>query len=204
MRSCSSRREPLRAGAWRGSERGAERYALVVAGAALPIVLVLAASLIKPIFVDKYLMECLPFAVLLVAIGVNGVRPPVLARSVLLVALLLSAHGTVNYYRHPDKDDWRSATRHVLVSARPGDAALFFPRYVVAPFEYYRTQLDTSADGAKRVTIVYPGTLGDGEVDSAVSGVTHRYARLWAVFNEDEDAGRRRSRLAGASLPDSR
>jgi mannosyltransferase len=176
--------------AWRGSARNAERCALVFAGAALPIVLVLAVSLIKPIFVDKYLMECLPFAVLLVAIGVNGLRPPVLAGSVLLVVLLLSVHGTVNYYRHPDKDDWRSATRHVLVSARPGDAALFFPRYVVAPFEYYQARLDTSGNDAKRVTIVYPGALGEGEVDRAVSGVTHRYARLWAIFNEDGDAGR--------------
>ena len=180
--------------AWRGRGNGidAQRYALIFAGATLPIVLVLAVSLFKPIFVDKYLMESLPFAVLLIAIGVTELRPGALSWSALLLALLLSAHGTTNYYRHPDKDDWRAATRYVLASAHPGDAALFFPRYVIAPFEYYRTRFDSSAtraNGAKSVAVVYPGTLGEGDVGSAVSGVQHRYGRLWAVFNQDGDAG---------------
>ena len=180
--------------AWRGCEResGAAHFALVVAGATLPIVLVLAVSLIKPIFVDKYLMECLPFAVLLIAIGVTELRPGVLSWSALLLTLLLSAHGTIDYFRHPDKDDWRAATRYVLASAHPGDAALFFPRYVIAPFEYYRARFDSSAitaNGAKNVVVVFPGTLGERDVGSAVSGVQHWYGRLWAVFNQDGDAG---------------
>jgi mannosyltransferase len=167
--------------AWRGRERtnNAERYALVFAGAALPIVLVLAVSLIKPIFVDKYLMECLPFAVLVVAIGVYRLRPPVLGGIALLLALGISGHGTLNYFQHPDKDDWRSATRYVLASAQPGDAALFFPSYVVAPFEYYRARLD-----------LHPPPLGRGDVSAAASGTQHPYGRLWAVFNQDGDSGR--------------
>jgi mannosyltransferase len=180
--------------AWRARGNGidAQRYALIFAGAALPIVLVLAVSFFKPIFVDKYLMESLPFAVLLIAIGVTELRPRALSWGALLLALLLSAHGTVNYYRHPDKDDWRAATRYVLASAQPGDAALFFPRYVIAPFEYYRARFDSSAmsaNSAKKVAIVYPGTFGEEDVGIAVSGVQHRYGRLWAVFNQDGDAG---------------
>jgi mannosyltransferase len=175
------------AGAWRawrasasetGSERCAAHYALVIAGAVLPIVLVLLVSIVKPIFVDKYLMECLPFAVLLVAIGVNELRPQALRWSVLSLTLLISAHGTLDYFRRPDKDDWRSATHYVLASARSGDAALFFPRFVVAPFEYYREQFDTTAARVASVAIVEPGST------------QHRYARLWALFNQDGDSGR--------------
>jgi hypothetical protein len=63
---------------------------------------------------------------------------------------------------------------------------------VIAPFEYYRTRLDASgrsANGAKSVAVVYPGTFGEEDVGIAVSGVQHRYGRLWAVFNQDGDAG---------------
>lgn len=173
---------------WRARAHGrdAEHLVLVLAGASLPIVLVLAVSVVKPIFVDKYLMECLPFAVLLMAIGVNALRPQTLAYGALFFTLLLSAHGTFEYFRHTDKDDWRAATRYVLATAHPGDAALFFPRFTVTPFEYYRTPLDSSA---ARVSVVYPGTLGDGDVGAALSGVRHRYSRLWAVFNQDGQAG---------------
>lgn len=173
---------------WRtpAHERDVEHLALVIAGASLPIVLVLAVSVVKPIFVDKYLMECLPFAVLLLAIGVDALRPRALAYGALFFMLVLSAHGTAEYFRHTDKDDWRSATRYVFASAHSGDAALFFPRYTVTPFEYYRAPFDSSAT---RVAVVYPGILGDGDVGTALSAVRHRYSRLWAVFNQDGKAG---------------
>ena len=66
------------------------------------------------------------------------------------------------------------------------DAALFFPRFGVDPFEYYRAQRDSSAH---EVRVIFPGTLGQDDVGAAISGVQHRYGRLWAVFNEDGDAG---------------
>jgi mannosyltransferase len=174
--------------AWRTHRREpyAWHYALVIAGATLPIILVLAASLVKPIFVDKYLIECLPFTVLLVAVGMDRLRPRALSLGALIVTLVLSVHAVVGYYRRSDKDDWRAATGYVLASARPGDAALFFPRFVVAPFDYYRASFDTTANA---VAVIYPGTLGDGDVSDALSRLQHRYGRLWAVFNQDGDAG---------------
>jgi mannosyltransferase len=174
--------------AWRRhrSEPEAWHYALVVAGATLPIILVLATSLIKPIFVDKYLIECLPFAVLLVAIGADRLRPRALSLAAILFMLALSAHAMVGYYRRPDKDDWRAASRYVLASARPNDAVVFFPSYAVAPFEYYRASIDTTAAS---VTVIHPATPSNGGLSVALSGVRHGAGRLWAVFNQDEDAG---------------
>jgi mannosyltransferase len=174
--------------AWRSSrhEPGAWHHALVIAGATLPIILVLTASIVKPIFVDKYLIECLPFTVLLLAVGLERLRPRALSLATSIVILALSARGVVGYYRQPDKADWRTATRYVLDSARSGDAALFFPRYVVSPFEYYRASLDTTASA---VAVVYPGVLGDGRVGDALVRVQHRYGRVWAVFSQDGDSG---------------
>jgi len=174
--------------AWRmhGREHTTWHYALVVSGAALPILLVLTVSIIKPIFVDKYLVECLPFVVLLVAVGVERLRPRGLSLGALLVLLAISAHALVGYYRSSDKDDWRDATRYILDSAREGDAALFFPGAGVDPFKYYLARRDSSAH---RVSVIYPGAFGEGDVGAAISGVQHRYNRLWAVFNQDGDAG---------------
>ena len=174
--------------AWRvrAHEHEAWHYALAVSGAALPIVLVLAASIIKPIFVDKYLMECLPFAVLLVAVGVERLRPRALRFGALLVLVAISAHALTGYYRGSDKDDWRAATRYVLDSAQDGDALMFFPRYGVDPFEYYRVQRGSSA---REPSVIYPGVFGEGDVGAAITGVQHRYERLWAVFNQDGDEG---------------
>lgn len=161
------------------------RYALIIAGATLPIVLVLGTSLVKPIFVDKYLIECLPFTVLLVAVGIDRLRPRALSSGTLLVALLLGVHGVVGYYRRSGKDDWRAATRYVLASARAGDAAMFLPDYAVAPFDYYRASFDTTADA---VAVICPGTLGARDVRDVLPRLQHRYSRLWAVFNQEVDS----------------
>jgi hypothetical protein len=147
---------------------------------------VLAASIVKPIFVDKYLIECLPFTVLLLAVGLNRLRPRALSLATSIVILALSARGVLGYYRQPDKADWRAATHYVLDSARTGDAAHFFPHYVVSPFDYYRASLDTTASA---LAVVYPGAVGDEDVGDVLSRVQHRYGRLWAVFNQDGDSG---------------
>ena len=117
--------------AWREHCRDdvAWHYWLIIVGAALPIALVLIVSIVKPIFVDKYLIESLPFAVLILAVGIGALKPRALTLGVLIATLGISAHALFAYYRHSDKDDWRDATRYVLDSARGDDALLFFPRY---------------------------------------------------------------------------
>jgi 4-amino-4-deoxy-L-arabinose transferase-like glycosyltransferase len=159
-------------------EQDAWQYGLVATCAILPILVVLAVSLIKPIFVDKYLIECLPFAVLLLAVGLERLRPRALSLGALLFILGISTHALVGYYRQSDKDDWRAATRYVLASARAGDAALFFPSYVVAPFDYYRASADTTASALAIITLEQGRTAN-----------RDHNGRLWALFNQDGDAG---------------
>ncbi len=175
---------------WKTQRRDSDqwRFVLCIAGSVLPIVLVLAVSGVKPVFVDKYLIECLPFVVLLMAVGIDHLRPRALSLGTLIVVLAFSVHALTGYYGRSDKDDWRSATHYVLTGARAGDAALFFPSFVVAPFEYYRRSSDTTSQAP---TVVYPGTAGSGSVAAALAQVQDRYARLWAVFNQDGEEGAR-------------
>lgn len=174
--------------AWRTQrrERDTWHYALVIGGATLPIILVLTVSLLKPIFVDKYLIECLPFTVLLVAVGIDRLRLRTLSLAAMVVTLVISVQALVGYYRRSDKDDWRAATRYVLASAQPGDAAIFFPTFVIAPFAYYRARF---APTAESVAVIYPGSPENENVGDVLTRLPQRSRRLWAVFNQDGDAG---------------
>ena len=158
--------------AWQPDVRATQawRYALVVGGAALPILLVLAVSIIKPIFVDKYLIECLPFVVLFLAVGLSRL-PRALSFGAMILILALSTHALSAYYGDSDKDDWRAATRYVLASARPEDGVLFIPAYAVAPFDYYRALADLPS-GAPRVADLAEGT----------DVLQRRFSRVWRIY----------------------
>jgi mannosyltransferase len=163
-------------------------FALVVAGATLPIALVLLVSIFKPIFVDKYLIECLPFVVLLLAIGIERLRPRWLSLLTLLSILAICAVGLAKYYGGSStRDDWRAASRYIVSSARPGDAALFYPSFTSAPFEYYRARLAATSSAAPAAS---PRDLGDDALRDALAPGPHSYSRLWAVFNHEGDSGR--------------
>jgi hypothetical protein len=149
------------------------RYALVVSGALLPIVLVLAVSLIKPFFVDKYLVEGLPFAVLLLAVGLAYLRPRVLSLGVTIYLLAFSTHALLAYYRTSDKDDWRAATRYILASAKPGDGVVLFPHYESAPFDYYRASIDTTGGTAPAVA----------QLADVIPALQQHFRRVWSVYN---------------------
>src|SRR5207245_1278918 len=66
---------------WRSSGRSFDtwRLGLLLSWLFVPIVLALAVSLVKPIFVTKYLIVCLPALILLSAKGIDSLRPRWLA-----------------------------------------------------------------------------------------------------------------------------
>jgi hypothetical protein len=123
----------------------------------LPIAVTLAVSIMKPVFLPRYLIVCLPALVLLAGAGI--VRLPRLAATAVLIGMVaLSLEGTANYYaRDFDllREDWRDATAYVLEHERPGDAILFHANQGRMPFEYY-------ARLAKRPepVIYFPGSNG--------------------------------------------
>jgi hypothetical protein len=140
---------------------------------------VLAVSLVKPIFVDKYLVECLPFAVLLLAVGLDYLRPRALSLGVTIYLLALSTHALLAYYRTSDKDDWRAATRYIFASAKPGDGVVLFPHYELAPFDYYRTSIDT--------TNIAPPVA---DLAEGIPALQQHFSRVWSVYSPNGVADR--------------
>jgi mannosyltransferase len=121
---------------------GIWRYRFLLSWLLFPILLTLALSLIKPLFVPRYFIFCLPALFLLVACGIARLRPGAAQVAALLFLLLLSFRGTAGYYTQDldiQRDDWRAAAQYLLNHSQPGDALLFHVPMGRMPYEFYRS-----------------------------------------------------------------
>jgi len=157
-------------------------YLFLLAWLVVPLLLSLAVSLVQPILVTRYLIISLPPLLALAAIGVAGMRPAWARVAALSVILTLSLPAVAGYYRLPQKDDWRSATRYILAQAKPGDALLFFTLGAKFAVDYYSEREGRTLRGPK---IAFQ-TMTEFQVDPRtrarmLARVTARYPRVWLV-----------------------
>jgi mannosyltransferase len=158
-----------------------------------PIALTLALSLVKPLFVPRYFIFCLPALLLLVACGVARLRPVLMVPALLLV-LVLSVRGTVSSYKQDmdiQRDDWRAATDYLLNHAEAGDALLFHVPMGRMPYEFYHSVLGTTSTAP---VVLYPHH-GDRVTfldfvekpnDAQLESLLPQYARAWLVLTYAE------------------
>lgn len=155
------------------------RYALLVSWLGLPILTALLVSIIKPMFVPRYLIVCLPPLVLLAAVGFSQINHRGLLALGLTLVVALGLRGDYYYYTRATLEDFRGTTRHILTRAQPGDAVLFIAEYVRAPFEYYRSRLPRTA--ASEGIVILPRDVSDGRKD-----LPQLYDRVWLFLSHDE------------------
>jgi len=131
------------------------RYRFLMCWLLFPLLLTLGLSLVKPLFVPRYLIFCLPALLLLVACGVTRLRSAWLIALAVSVLFVFSLRGTDRYYEQDldiPRDDWRSATRYLLDHYQTGDALLFHVPMGRMPYEFYRSLAPASAAPA----VLYP------------------------------------------------
>jgi mannosyltransferase len=129
---------------WRQGERTLDGwgYALVFAGLLVPVLVVLFASVARPLFLGRYLNPCLPALILIVTAGILRLRPAILAWGLGGVISAFSLLGVVSYYQKDfdiNRDDWRAASSFLFDHAQPGDG-VFYLNFFGMPLEYYRSQ----------------------------------------------------------------
>ncbi len=132
------------------------RYRYLLCWLLAPLLLTLALSLIKPLFVPRYFIFCLPALLLLVARGLSRLRSAPLQATALLFVLILSLRGSAGYYRRDldiQRDDWRGATQYLLNHAQPGDALLFHAPMGRMPYEFYHS---VQGSGSQAPAVLYP------------------------------------------------
>ena len=123
----------------------------------------------RPLLVARYLVLVVPALALVAASGVaalarvGGARVAAVAVTALVAVSLV---GTVDWYRAPDVEDWRTVAATLVPELGPDDALVFTPTRNVHSFAYYRDALDLPP-----VTVLRPRT-GDPAVAERVFELT--------------------------------
>lgn len=102
----------------------------------LPVLLTLAISVWKPIYAPRFLIFCLPAALLLMAEGIAEIRFAWL-RYALVLALIVGEIGPIrSYCAEAGEEDWKSAVHFLAANVQPGDAAVLPNPYCELPLKY--------------------------------------------------------------------
>jgi mannosyltransferase len=190
--------------AFRGSDT------LVLAWLFIPVVLLVAISLVKPLFVPRYLISCSPALALAVGAGIVRMRRVVPAFALGVLISMLSVAGTVAYY-HDDLDtirpDWETPSNYVLDRAQPGDGIFFYTADCQIMFDFYRlhrTHTQPWPEPLSRKWKELPDDLPAGATSSMPELIGSRPAgdRVWLVFGFLPTGPGGRSDTEGARLRD--
>ena len=165
------------------------RYLFLFSWLFVPLAIVVAASLLRPLFFTRFLNPCLPALILLVAAGVLSVRPRVLGWLLLSAVSIFSVLGTAAYYKSDfdvDRPDWRAAADYVFAKAHPGDSIFFYHGNGQPPFDFYRWQRNPLPVWPKSLNPSY-ATEDSGMEYSMIPGTSVRAAkpegdRVWLVL----------------------
>jgi mannosyltransferase len=163
-----------------------------------PIILTAVVSVVKPLFVSRYLVECEPFIVMLAAAGImlaGEVIPKRVVFAAVGAILVVGLFDDCLYYACPGWENWRGAVAYVARREQPGDVMIIYRGDARWGVDYYRDRLRNPAEFP---VIVYPdwdkmyrveGHYIDGKTFNrsdqyfeSAAAAPHR--RVWMVFRE--------------------
>ena len=155
---------------------------------AFPIVAMTAISLVKPILYPRFLLMCVPAAVLLASQGIATIekyvpRGRLVSSAFLLLTLILGVASTHKFDTAlPNSGlDYRATTNYILSHRRAGDAIIFYNFGGDWAWDYYVGRARKAGD-----TGPIPPTLFPLSFDHAsILGRTAPYRRVWLVLQQD-------------------
>jgi mannosyltransferase len=168
---------------WFSAKRSAEAWhlGLTLCWLIAPILVLLAVSYVKPMFVYRYLIIALPPYLMLVALGMTSLPSERLFAGAVAVMLLVSTYRVVHYYQNFVGDtDWRSATRYVLTHAENHDALVFYIPATRSCFEYYYDK--SPAVMRPDVTILPADVPAEVQLGGAsLKTLASRHEQIWLI-----------------------
>jgi mannosyltransferase len=181
---------------------------LLLAWFVAPVCVSLTVSLVRPLFLARYMIVCLPALVLMVATGITSLRRWWIAVPLLGMICWFAVGGVRSYYANDfdiSREDCRGAAEYVLAHAQLGDVIAFHKAQNRFAFTYYAEHMS-----GVRPTIMYPGgdqpTWRDffGKATPQVlDSLAKANGRVWLVVSENmgpqgEDAAAQRIKSAVA------
>lgn len=173
-------------------ERHRQPLAVVVLiTVAVPAVLSLAASIQRPIFTPRYLVNLVPLLACLVAIGIAAAFADHRRRvAALAVVLALGLVGQAFIYRDPSHETPDTATAFVIERTRPGDIVVFNSPFAQIPFQHHLDR--TGASGPRQAGYIADPTMPTSllEVDALDPLIRDLApgASVWVVENRPTPA----------------
>lgn len=125
----------------------------------VPVVVVTGAAMVRPVYVDRYLLPALLGLALLVAVGVGSLRPRWLGAVAAALVVVASGAVTVEAGRQGPKEDVQAAVASLAGSHRPGQPVVAAARWDALGLEHYARGHgpDLVAD-----LVLPPATVPDG------------------------------------------
>jgi mannosyltransferase len=103
--------------------------AFTASWAVIPVVGTFAVSDVKPIFLARYFVVCIPAVALLAAGAITSLRPASAAIAAAVILVALSGPELRTWYGFGGLEDWRALTGYVQDRTRPGDGIVYNARY---------------------------------------------------------------------------
>lgn len=128
---------------WKRSGCSSESWRWLLAFFCLagPIVLSLCISLRVPLFLNRYLLVCVPPLCIVTARGILSIKRRWLSLALVSAFLACETAALVQYIHYRSRyGEWRTATREILLDHHPGDAIVFSMAHGRLLFDYYRNQ----------------------------------------------------------------
>lgn len=107
-----------------------------------PITLTVLLSFVRPVFLDRYLIFCLPALLALVSASVSGIRNSLFRFASVTLILFLGMQGVSFVYGHDfdaERDASGTATNFILDHAQVGDGIIFYIPSTRIPYEFFRS-----------------------------------------------------------------
>ena len=171
-----------------------------------PIVLTVLLSFARPVFLDRYMIFCLPPLLILASAGLARLRQPWLLGLTLATILLGSSQGILYVYGHDfdnERDASGAASDFILDHAQAGDGVIFHIAVTRVAYEFFRS-LRAEQDTASRQfrdlgpEILYPHHA-DGldyrdftgkPTPEMLRNMTSGHPRVWVMLMNNAPTGK--------------
>lgn len=171
----------------RGWRRRAEDAAirnlmLVTSWLLTPILIAFLASFWHPLFMERYLILCLPAQLLLAGWWIAKLKARWAIAVILMMILLSTARNLRTYYGTPTKENWRDAASLVVARSAPGDALVFSIGAGRLPFSYYAA-LDGRPDLVSDKVDMKQEAAGEAPMPerATINRLASEHRRIWMV-----------------------
>jgi mannosyltransferase len=182
---------------WKRETAHRQGVAFLCFWAVFPIAVLVALAPIRSMFVDRYLLMCVPALILLAAVAIDGLLDSAavglrwLGGAAGLCLIGLTGWATLSQYRDTASagDPLRETTEYVTARLEPGDGVILFTAATYFPYVYYSSRRSADAAALPETTILFPdfGGLPSGlqpnpgreQIRTAIAGRN----RVWLLLN---------------------